>query len=292
MQKEFSIAVIGLGLIGGSILKKLKNTKNKLIGVSARQETIDKALKEQIISEGSTNIGIIKDADIIFICTPINITLDMLKEVILIAKPECIITDVAGVKGFIMDFVNKNNAPVNFIGGHPMAGTENKGLDASDSNMFEKAKWVLTPSKWAQNKDVDILKQIINELGAEVIVADAYEHDKAVALISHFPLFLSQSLFDFVNNYPDKETGRLAMKLAASGFRDMTRLAATNPTLATDMLFQNRENVVLAYKEYIEHSKLLENELVEQEENFIKHVNELVDSRKKMYSPEGKNISY
>lgn len=238
-----TIAVIGLGLIGGSILKGLKGKNYNLAGVSRSPETIKKAMEQGLISGTS-----FQDADIIFICTPINKTVDTIKEVARQAKPGALITDAASIKGFIMDFVNAGNEPVNFIGGHPMAGTEHRGFDASFETLFRGAKWVLTPSKWAS--DTRLLEEVISELGATPVIADPCEHDRAVALISHMPLFLSQALLDFVERHPGHE---LALKLAASGFRSMTRLAHTNPELARDMLSGNRENVLSSLEEFMDY---------------------------------------
>ncbi len=290
MQKQLSIAVIGLGLIGGSIVKKLQNSCHSLIGVSRSRQTIDKALDQGLISRGSTDISIVKDADVVFICTPINKTVPMVFDISKTVKPETIITDAASLKGLIMDFVNTSHTPVNFIGGHPMAGTENKGLDSSFPELFEGAKWVLTPSKWVQKESINTLKQIIEELGAEWVIANPDEHDKAVALISHMPLLLSQSLFSLVENYPDQSIRELAKQLASSGFRDMTRLAATNPELAKDMLIENKTNVIKALRELVNKASHLEKQLSENEEEFSKDCAKIAEMREIMYSPEGKNV--
>lgn len=290
MAEVKSIAVIGLGLIGGSILKGLKNKDYELTGVARRKETINQALAESIIYRGSTSLDIVSDADIIFVCTPINIIIDTISALKQIAKPEAIITDAASLKGGIMDFVHSSEKPFRFIGGHPMAGTENKGLDSSSEKLFEGAKWVLTPSKWSNNNDLQTLGSVIKKLGAEIVIADPVQHDKAAALISHMPLFLSQALFDTVNNYSDKNVSELALKLAASGFRDMTRLASANPELSKDMLVQNKSNVIKAANELKKHLDGFENELEGNEEDFIKTIETIASQRKKMYSPDGKNI--
>lgn len=290
MGKCTSIAVIGLGLIGGSILKKLQNTGYNLIGVSRSQKTIDKATEEGLISTGSTDISVIKDADIVFICTPINKTIPILIEVAKIAKKDAIITDVASLKGLIMDFVNTSHDPIRFIGGHPMAGTEQSGIDASFPELFKGAKWVLTPSNWTTEDDIKTLETVINQLEARTVLAEPQQHDKAVALISHMPLFISQSIYSLVKNYPDRDTGELAMQLAASGFRDMTRLAATNPELASDMLIENRTNVLNTVRELVKEASLLEKQLAENEEKFTENCEDIASSRKNMYSPDGRNI--
>lgn len=290
MAEVKSIAVIGLGLIGGSILKGLKNKGYELTGVARRKETINQALAESIICRGSTSLDIVSDADIIFVCTPINIIIDTISALKQITKPKAIITDTASLKGRIMDFVDSSEKPFRFIGGHPMAGTENKGLDSSSEKLFEGAKWVLTPSKGSNNDDLQTLGSVIKKLGAEIVIADPVQHDKAAALISHMPLFLSQALFDTVNNYSDKDVSELALKLAASGFRDMTRLASANPELSKDMLVQNKSNVIKAVNELKKHLDGFEKELAGNEEDFIKTIETIASLRKKMYSPDGKNI--
>ena len=290
MTEVKTIAVIGLGLIGGSILKGLKDKGFELLGIARRKETIDQALTEKIISEGSTNLQLACKADIIFVCTPINKTVETIKLLSSKVKPETIITDVASLKGEILDFINANQYPVRFIGGHPMAGTENKGLNASCENLFEAAKWVLTPSKWSNQEDLIKISSVIEKLGTKIVIADPVLHDKAVALISHMPLLLSQSLFGLVENYPDKDVSGLAFILASSGFRDMTRLASTNPELSRDMIIQNKENIVAAIKELKKYLGELEKELIENEENFVKTIEKIASQRNQMYSLEGKNL--
>jgi len=290
MTEVKTIVVIGLGLIGGSILKGLKDKGFELLGIARRKETIEQALIEKIISEGSTNLELACKADLIFVCTPINKTIETIKLLSSKVKPETIITDVAGLKGNILGFINESQYPVRFIGGHPMSGTENKGLNASYENLFEGAKWVLTPSKWSNQENLIKLSSVIEKLGAKIVITDPVLHDKAVALISHMPLFLSQSLFGTVENYPDKDVSELAFILASSGFRDMTRLASTNPELSKDMLIQNKENIIMAVKELKKYLGELEKELIENEENFVKTIEKTASQRKQMYSPEGKNV--
>jgi len=290
MAEIKTIAVIGLGLIGGSILKGLKDKGFELLGIARRKETIDQALAENIINKGSTGIELACKADLIFVCTPINKTIETINLLSSKVKPETIITDVASLKGEILDFINTIQSPVRFIGGHPMAGTENKGLDTSSENLFEEAKWVLTPSKWSNQEDLIKLSSVIEKLGAKIVITDPIQHDKAVALISHMPLFLSQSLFGMVKAHPDKDISELALTLASSGFRDMTRLATTNPELSKDMLIQNKENVFMAVKELKKYLDKLEKELIEDEENFVKTIEKTASQRKEMYSSEGKNV--
>jgi arogenate dehydrogenase (NADP+) len=284
-----TIAVVGLGLIGGSIVKKLKNSDYRLIGVSGRQSTVDKALQEGLIAEGSTDIGIIKDADVVFVTVPVDKTIPILEEVFAVAKKDAIITDGASVKGAIMDFVNAYPTPVNFIGGHPMAGTENRGLEASFAELFGGAKWVLCPSKWTTLEDMNTLAGIIRQLGAETVTADPLEHDRAVALVSHMPLLLSQALLSLVASYPEESVRELAMQIAAGGFRDMTRIAATNPELTLNMLGENRENVRAFLEKFIMRAGGL-SALLDDREKYVEVSGKIADIRRAMYSPDGKNV--
>ena len=290
MSEVKTIAVVGLGLIGGSILKGLRGKGFKLSGIARRNETIVQALSEKIIDEGSINLDLACKADLIFVCTPINKTIETINYLSSRVKPETIITDVASLKGNILDSVNTSQTPVKFIGGHPMAGTENKGLESSFETVFEGAKWVLTPSKWSNQQDLANISSVIEKLGAKIVIADPDQHDKAVALISHTPLLLSQALFRMVENYSDKDVSKLAMILAASGFRDMTRLASANPELSRDMLTQNKANVLDIVKEFKNCLEELEKELVENEDNYEKIIEKIAFQRKQMYSFEGKNI--
>lgn len=283
MQRIKSIAVIGLGLIGGSILKGLKGKGYELIGVARREETVKQALEEKIIDKGSTNIDLACESDIIFVCTPINKTLETIIQLSSKVQPDTLISDVASLKKGIIDFVNTAHDPINFIGGHPMAGTENKGLEASFGCLFKGAKWVLTPSKWSNQQSLDKLSVVIRDLEADIIIAEPEQHDKAVALISHFPVLLSETLFGMVENYENKEISELALALAASGFRDTTRLAMANPELARDMLFENKENVLNAVKNFKKYLETLENLLKKDEGKFMEIYEDLAAKRKKMY---------
>jgi arogenate dehydrogenase (NADP+) len=291
MQKNLLIGIIGLGLIGGSILKSLKSQGYSLIGVSKSEETVQKVINSGITEHCSTDLAILKNADIIFVCTPINKVCQTLVDLSEIVSPNCIITDVASIKGSINEFVEDLPKQLNFIGGHPMAGTENKGFDNAPQNLYKGAKWVLTPMKTTKQDDLNKLISIVKEMGAEVIITDPIVHDKAVSLISHMPLLLSQALFGVVRNYENKQVSELAMKLAASGFRDMTRISATNPELAEDMLFENSKNVQSSTEELIEYlNNMLTKIKADNREAFIKEIKDIVNERKSMYSEGGKNI--
>lgn len=264
--------IISLGLIGGSLFKCLSRTEYDVYAMTRNKETIEKA--KHWCDNVSSDINIIADCDVVFVASPINKTLEILDKLENVVKPECIVLDCASVKEFVM----QKKRPYKFIGSHPMAGTEFSGYEASFKELFEGAKWVLTPSCNINDKELETVEHIIRKTGAEPIVADAKEHDRAVALISHMPLLISQAVFKTACDNP------LALKLASSGFRDMTRLSMSNLEMAVDMYNFNKENIEYSLKKFNDEINFLKNT-----KDFKKYA-DIKNARSKMYSDEGKNI--
>lgn len=210
------IGIIGLGLIGGSLFKDLTK-KYDVIAVSQSQNG-DKIFK---------SYEVLKDRDLIFVCTPMNKTLSVLDELENYLSPDTVVTDVCSLK----KFVSEKQRPYKFIPSHPMAGTEHKGFENSFEGLFKNAKWVLTGEK------NDLLLEIIDFVGATPIFTTAEKHDEAVAMISHMPMVIAQGLMLAAKENP------LALEIASSGFRDMTRLAMSNEEMANDMVTMNHKNI-------------------------------------------------
>uniref|UniRef100_UPI004024F51F prephenate dehydrogenase n=1 Tax=Candidatus Stercorousia sp. TaxID=3048886 RepID=UPI004024F51F len=210
------IGIIGLGLIGGSLFKDLTK-KYDVIAVSQSQNG-DKIFK---------SYDVLKDRDLIFVCTPMNKTLAVLDELENYLSPDTVVTDVCSLK----KFVSEKQRPYKFIPSHPMAGTEHKGFENSFEGLFKNAKWVITGEK------NDLLLEIIDFVGATPIFTTAEKHDEAVAMISHMPMVIAQGLMLAAKENP------LALEIASSGFRDMTRLAMSNEEMADDMVTMNHKNI-------------------------------------------------
>lgn len=231
------IGIISLGLIGGSILKALHNKGFDLHCVTRNLETIEKIKK--YTNNVSDNLKILEHCDLIFVCSPINKVIDILEELETIVPKNTIVTDVSSLK----EFISKKQYNYSFIPSHPMAGTEKSGFDASFKDLFNNAKWVITPHPETHLNNLNILKNIITEMGATPIITTPQEHDKAVAYISHMPLVLSQALIKMIKN------NDLAQTLAASGFKDMTRLSLSNFQMAQDMVDFNLKNIEKAFND-------------------------------------------
>ena len=235
-----NIAIIGLGLIGGSLAKALKEKGYKIIGIDINSTTIKLALKEKAINKGYTQLNSksLENIDLIFICTPLPLIKIYLTKISkLKLKNRVIITDVGSTKEQICRYANKISSPSPlFIGGHPMAGTEYAGFVSSKKDLFKNCAWVLTPTD-KNKQSIETLKIIIKKIDAKPIITTPKKHDEAVALISHLPLLVSIGLCETV-----KESGfmKLALTLASSGFRDTTRIAGGNTEMNSNLLISNQ----------------------------------------------------
>ena len=265
------IGVISLGLIGGSLFKKLCKTEHEIYAVTRNKETIEKA--KEYCKNVSANYETLKACDVVFVASPINKTLEVLDKLETIVSKNCIVLDCASVKEFVM----KKERPYKFIGSHPMAGTEKNGFDASFEELFIGSKWVLTPHKNTKEEDIELIEDILSLTGTDVIIANEKEHDEAVAMISHMPLLLAQSLFNSVKD------NKLALKLASSGFRDMTRLAMSNLEMAKDMREFNTANIDIALNKLYSSIDFLK------DTKDLEIFADIKNTRKSMYSTEGKN---
>ena len=266
------VGIVSLGLIGASILKAISNHGFDIVCVTRNLDSIEKAKKYR--AEVSDDIKTLKDCEVVFVCSPISETLRILDELERVVKPDCVVLDTASVK----EFVTEKERPYKFIGSHPMAGTAQSGFDAGFKELFEGAKWVLCPSKNVEESDIEKAKTVIKQTGASTIFADPKEHDFAVALISHAPMYISQAIFETIKN------NKLAKQLASSGFRDMTRLAMSNTKMAEDMLSYNGKNIDIALNS-------LKNACEDLKENYRQKIEIIAKEREKMYSKDGKNIA-
>ncbi len=217
------IGVVGLGLIGGSIFKCAQQ-KYDVAGVS-------RSVKE--VEGVSEDYAALEDCNLVFVCTPMNKTLEVLDKLEGILDENTIVTDVCSLK----EFVSQKNYKFKFIPSHPMAGTEHSGWEHSFPELFEGATWAVTLKDDTHLEDFAVLKSVINDLGAKTILTTPREHDRAVAMISHAPMLVAQALCKNIEN------NELAQKLASSGFRDTTRLALSNVEMANDMIVMNGENI-------------------------------------------------
>ena len=256
------IGFIGFGLIGGSIAKGLKKVhpEYRIIVTSRSKAPLYEAQKQGVVDIVATEVdNSFKNCDYIFLCTPvITITyyLHALKNVI---KPECIITDVGSVKGYIHQAVHDAGLDSQFIGGHPMAGSERSGFNNSSDTLLKGAIYILTPTNESPADKLDWLKQTVEELGAVPVVMDCKQHDYAVAGISHVPHLISAALAILAKNNDDCENHMHT--LAAGGFKDTTRIAASSPEMWEQICVTNRDAITTLLGKYIEELNIIKSHI-------------------------------
>lgn len=239
-----NITIIGLGLIGGSLAKALHDKLGfqNITAIDADTHALELALKDGIISRGFPTLeNCVYTSDIIFVCTPVKQALYYINELAPKISDSCIITDVCSTKGEITRFVEAMPKPPCFIGGHPMAGTEKSGYVNSFAHLFENAYYVLTPCTSALPDALDTLSSIVEGIGAIPIVMSAQEHDRAAGGISHLPHIIAAALVNMVKEL-DSGSGKM-QTLAAGGFRDITRIASSSPTMWENIVLSNKEQV-------------------------------------------------
>ncbi len=224
-----TVTVIGLGLIGGSIAKALKerNGIDCIIGIDTHLPTIEQALADNIISYGTQSItSNVGESDIIFICTPVHETTRWVKRLLPVIKPTCILTDVGSTKSALINEIENLPQNFRFVGGHPMAGSEKSGYTASKCHLFENAYYLLVPCSKCTNVDISVLQALIKAWGSFTITLSACLHDKVTSAISHVPHVISALLVNMVSALDTDD--KHMQKLAAGGFKDITRISSSN----------------------------------------------------------------
>jgi prephenate dehydrogenase len=240
------ISILGLGLIGGSLAKAIgrSHPNHLIIGMDARQEYLDLALKEGVIHQCTTHPEkAVQGAHLIFLCTPVGIMPELLKKIADHIIKGAIITDVGSTKKNIVAAAQKYLPhDVFFVGGHPMTGTEYSGYKASIPHLFENAYYIITPHPSIPTGVVDYLTSFLSSIGAIPIVMDPLLHDEIVGCISHLPHIVAASLVNTVDEIEDSQ--HLIERLAAGGFRDITRIASSNPKMWKDISLANRQQLL------------------------------------------------
>ncbi len=240
-----TLGFIGLGLIGGSIVKTARriHPSIRIIALSGHQSTITEAYKAGFI-ENETNASIedFYDCDCIFLCAPVQKNLLYIEQLKDVMKDSCILTDAGSVKGDIHRAVKQLGMEAHFIGGHPMAGSEKTGFSHATAYLLENAYYILTPSPAIDARRTEAFRQFIHSLGAIPLILDYDAHDAATAAISHLPHILAAALVNFVKQSDDP--AETMKTIAAGGFRDITRIASSSPVMWEEICVANQKQIL------------------------------------------------
>ena len=247
-----NIGFIGLGLIGGSIAKALKeNTNDTYITVfDINNASLSLAKEEGIADITTTTIDqSFSDCDIIFLCAPVQKNAENVAALKSVLAPGCILTDVGSVKTDIAKCIAAQGLTKNFIGGHPMAGSERFGYANSKASLLENAYYILTPNENTSAENLNKLKELVSLTGAIPLIIDHQMHDYVTAGISHLPHVIAASLVNLVKSHDNED--EIMKTIAAGGFKDITRIASSNATMWQEICLTNSENISVLLADYI-----------------------------------------
>ncbi|MGI6107736.1 MAG: prephenate dehydrogenase/arogenate dehydrogenase family protein [Lachnospiraceae bacterium] len=247
-----TIAIIGLGLIGGSIARKVKEISpgTKILVYNRTQSVADAAIADGNADVRLPGIGEkLREADLVLLCTPVTLIAEYMNRIKPYLKSTAILSDVGSTKTSICDTAVKCGLEEYFIGGHPMAGSERTGYANSRANLLENAYYILTPTGKNRPGDVEKMVSFVRSLTALPLVLDPKEHDRAVAAISHVPHLIASSLVCLVEDSDSPE--QVMKKIAAGGFKDITRIASSSPVMWEQICMENRDNILPLLRKYI-----------------------------------------
>ncbi|MDC3413047.1 prephenate dehydrogenase [Aquibacillus sp. 3ASR75-11] len=279
-----TVLIAGLGLIGGSLAINIKNNNpnTHILGYDTNQQSISYAQLHGFMDEASYDFhAAVAKSDVVILATPVSVTVQLVKELMKIkdVQKEVIVTDVASVKSPVMEVASQlQDRSITFIGGHPMAGSHKKGIEAARGHLFENAFYVLSPFPGCPTSKVDQLKTLLSGTKSHFIVLNPKEHDEMTGVISHFPHLIASSLVQQAKKW--EQTHAYIPKLAAGGFRDITRIASSNPYLWEDIFFHNRPRLTRLLTDWITEMETLKGLLETKDQTSIfRYLQEAKDYR-------------
>lgn len=267
---DLCFGFIGLGLIGGSIAKAVRKNIDscRIIAFDNNTASLKTAVNEHIIDIACNHIDdTFFQCDYIFLCAPVSCNNEYLQIIKKLRKDKCIITDVGSVKAPIHEKIHELELDSCFIGGHPMAGSEHSGFEASSPSILENAYYILTPAHNVPIEKINEFTRIIQKLGAIPLVLDAQKHDYMVAGISHLPHVIAFSLVNLIKKCDDNEG--MMKKIAAGGFKDITRIASSSPQMWEQIFDFNQKDIVHFIDVYIDQLTTFRNNIEKKNSDFL-----------------------
>ncbi len=241
-----TLCVIGTGLIGGSLCLalKAKNYCVHIVGAGRREQTLRQAQQLNIIDRYYTNIAdAVADADMVFVSVPLGAMQTVFEQIKPALKTSAIVTDAGGAKQEVQTTAEAvfGSQANRFVAGHPIAGTENSGPGAAFAELYQNRQVILTPTSGTQKKAIEQVTAMWQATGANVETMNALHHDKVLAATSHLPHAIAYALVDCLASMDDIDE---IFRFAAGGFRDISRIASSDPVMWRDIFLQNREQIL------------------------------------------------
>ena len=241
------VCIVGLGLIGGSIGLAIKrsNISNQINGYARSNSTLERAIELGLVDSVKDNLkDAVNNSDLVILATPLSTFRELVEEMSPFLKKGCIITDTGSAKLTVIEDL-KDILPngVEFVPGHPIAGTEESGPDAGFAELFDNRWCILTPTEDNSSNAVDLVKDFWESIGSKVEIMDPMHHDKVLAITSHIPHLIAFNIVGTANNLANV-TEKEVVKYSAGGFRDFTRIAASDPKMWSDIFTYNSDAVL------------------------------------------------
>ena len=247
------LAVLGVGLIGGSLARVLRREKacKHIVGFGRNESSLARARELGVIDEYAMQVtDAVRDADMILLSTPLSANQNLLRQIRYVIHEEATITDAGSVKGSVVTIARDTLEPgqfTRFVPGHPIAGTEQSGVEASFDTLFENRLVILTPGSDVEVRHINRVTRMWETAGAEVVTMDCGHHDRVLAATSHLPHLLAYALVDCLAGMQD--SGDI-FRYAAGGFADFTRIASSSPRMWADICTANREEVLQTLQQF------------------------------------------
>ena len=244
---------IGLGLIGGSIARAIRrfSPDSRIMAYTPHRQTVDTAFAEKIIDRPLYEIGPeFGECDYIFLCAPVEINNENLKTLVPFLDPHTTVTDIGSVKSGIHELVKELGLTGQFIGGHPMAGTERIGFTNSKPKLLENAYYIITKTEDTEESRLHDYEELVRNLGAIPLIIPYEKHDYITAAISHVPHVISASLVNLVHDNDSED--QLMKTIAAGGFKDITRISSSSPVMWNQICTTNSDNISELLSKYID----------------------------------------
>ena len=248
------ICIIGCGLIGSSLARAIKknNLAEKIVSSNRSDAVNKKVIELKIVDDSSSDTKKMADgSDLVVIATPLSSYEDVISKIKNSLKNGVILTDVGSVKENIINLIEKNIPEnISWIPSHPIAGTEESGPEAGFSELFQNRWCILTPSKKAKEKDINLLQTFWEKVGSKVDIMQAKQHDYILSITSHMPHLIAYNIVNTSLNIQDENESTI-VKYSAGGLRDFTRIAASNPIMWRDIFIQNKKNTSKMIDQFI-----------------------------------------
>jgi prephenate dehydrogenase len=268
------LCIVGVGLIGGSLARALRRAGycGEVVGCGRRLDELERAVELHVIDRYELDpAAAVRDADIVVLAVPLGAMASVMGKVRAGLAADAVVTDVGSAKASVMADARRElgAAARRFVAGHPIAGTEHSGVEASFAELFERRRVVLTPAQDTDAAAIAKVKAMWEAAGAVVETLSAGEHDEVLAATSHLPHVLAYTLVETLLSLDDSEA---IFRFAAGGFRDFTRIASSDPGMWHDICLANRESLLRVLDEYLRHLAGLRAAIAEHDSASLKAV--------------------